>query len=1435
MSKNTGRKGKSSGQPDSTPAKANAKSGASAGKDSSASSGKGGKAAVLDEAPAPQISKAVFPGWTGKTPSSLLHEHCQKLDWEKPTFDAKRNPRGFVSTVVLGKRNKKTGQIETCTFSPQDIFKPTAAEARHYAATYALHRVNSHKNMMMVLPLGPRDFWSQLDADKAKAGPADQYLYLPDPFISQAAKLQLQQQHHQQALQEKARQRAATPIKDTSDEALVNYGPSEYASRSTLGGDSRDEKNKKNWDKLPMVHMNQEMRAEVEDVVKKQMAGELYQTYIEEYGSQGEPLYNTVLSKALTRMGFRDRHIAEALQYCNDQSAALDWLCLHVPEDDLPASFLQSNYNPTITTISHTSASLGREYAIKRLSAIGFTSSTCGQIYDMVGADEEKAMVELFKRLAFPKGQIPEDMVQDIPMEPESPEQLQELREDEMLALESIYDDRFKREGAFCAKIKLEATLHNNKNAPKIELEIRISETSTYPFNQPPLFIINEPDLPSYLRLSIIQKTMQYAYRTMVLAMGGPIVYDVVEWIQDNLRDILDNPPSLVQLTEGLITVDASQEPESQESLAGQVNQDAEESLLVKATGSKLSLSNNPARKDNKKGIRRLNIKPNSPGSIAMLKEYENLKAKNTSFQALQVGREKLPAWSFKNQLVTAVKENPVVIVCGETGCGKTTQVPQFILDSWIQENIGEYANIVCTQPRRIAAIGVAERVAVERATDVGQQVGYAIRGENRSNKNTKLMFCTTGILLRRLHSDPTLQNVTHVMVDEVHERSVDSDFLLIILRDLIRARKDLKLILMSATINSEFFSGYFDGCPVIEIPGFTHPVEELYMEQIVARTHHVPDFRGANVKRVKMTDAMEDEWEKTRAEYASLGYDEETIAKVRTMEAYAERIDYELIVASVGDILKRKEPAGSVDGAILIFLPGVMEIKKCIDSLTVFSRTVPQTLDIMPLHAALTPKEQSSIFAPVRKGVRKIVVATNVAETSITIDGVVYVIDSGRVKETRMENNMTKLVETWTSFASTRQRKGRAGRTRPGIVYKLFSKKQSLKLAPQQDPEILRIPLEQLCLSVKAMGEKNVEGFLGRALTPPSTAAIQTALKTLEDLSALDNATGELTPLGKHMADIPADLRVAKMLVFGAVFRCLEPILVVASCMSVKSPFVSPMDKREDAQNKKMQFATAKSDLLTAWKAYDSWEKLKDSGASRSELKSFCEENYLSTNTLFEIQNLKSQYLEVLDTIGFTSKDAAGRQSRRRSERCSLAEDNVNSDNMALVKAIILSGLYPNVIKIKMPDAKFDKMIAGAVERETVTKEIRLFTKDDGRVFLHPSSILFQTNQYQVPFLVYFSKLETTKIFVHDATMVPMYGLLLFGGQVQVDHLGRGLEIGDGFIKLRAFARIGVLVNQLKKLLDAVLQAKVSNPDLNVSESPVVETMIKLVSTDGI
>ena len=185
-----------------------------------------------------------------------------------------------MCTIVLGKRNRKTGQIETCTFTPRDVYKPTAVEARHYGATYALHRVNSHKNMMMVLPPGPRDLWSQLDDEKSKAGPSDQHLYLPDPFISQAAKLQLQQQSQQQAKQEQAKARAASHAKKEEDDTPAYHGPSEYSSRSTLGGagGKDDPSQKKNWDKLPMVHMNQEMRAEVEDVVKKQMAGELYQS-----------------------------------------------------------------------------------------------------------------------------------------------------------------------------------------------------------------------------------------------------------------------------------------------------------------------------------------------------------------------------------------------------------------------------------------------------------------------------------------------------------------------------------------------------------------------------------------------------------------------------------------------------------------------------------------------------------------------------------------------------------------------------------------------------------------------------------------------------------------------------------------------------------------------------------------------------------------------------------------------------------------------------------------------------------------------------------------------------------------------------------------------------------------------------------------------------
>jgi ATP-dependent RNA helicase DHX57 len=540
--------------------------------------------------------------------------------------------------------------------------------------------------------------------------------------------------------------------------------------------------------------------------------------------------------------------------------------------------------------------------------------------------------------------------------------------------------------------------------------------------------------------------------------------------------------------------------------------------------------------------------------------------------------RSNLPAHGFKSTVVKTVLGHQVTIVSGETGCGKTTQVPQFIIDEEIMQARGATCNIICTQPRKISAIGVAERVASERCEKIGQTVGYAVRGETKVSSDTRLQFVTTGVLLRRLQSDPTLNGISHVMIDEVHERSVDSDFLLIILREVLKKRKDLKVVLMSATINQELFSSYFNGAPAIEIPGFTHPVEDFYLEDILEMTSYVSHMPMVkNLKKSEEDEATsgshlpKGEWAQWQIPYLEKGFGEHT---VRTLARYRnqDKIDYDLVASAVKHIVDNEtvKIEGGSEPAVLIFMPGAMEIKRCVEALEERLGNRSE-FEILPLHANLSPQEQTRVFKAVPNHVRKIVVATNVAETSITIEGVVYVIDSGRVKETQFAaaNNMMHLVETWASRASCKQRRGRAGRTRPGKCFKLFTRETDQhKMRAQQIPELLRTPLEQLCLTVKAMGENDVRKFLQRAIDPPSVAAMDSAIRSLREVEAIElTDRGDLTALGKHMANIPADLRISKMLLFGSVFGCLDPILTIASIMSLKSPFTSPMEKREEAK----------------------------------------------------------------------------------------------------------------------------------------------------------------------------------------------------------------------------------------------------------------------------
>ena len=447
--------------------------------------------------------------------------------------------------------------------------------------------------------------------------------------------------------------------------------------------------------------------------------------------------------------------------------------------------------------------------------------------------------------------------------------------------------------------------------------------------------------------------------------------------------------------------------------------------------------------------------------------------------------RKKLPAWQEQDKIVSLVSRNQVVVISGSTGCGKSTQVPQFLLDDWLMSNQSEHCNIVCTQPRRISAVGVASRVAEEREEKVGGSVGYQIRLETCAGERTRLMFCTTGILLRRLESDPGLEDVTHVIVDEVHERSEESDFLLMILRDTLKTRRNLKIILMSATLNADLFSNYFRGTPVLDIPGRTFPVEQVFLEDILecvpysleenspyarkqeknqgnfgglAKELFSGDCRDAYLDSVDVDlllvgegvkparDKQMDEHCDVQQVYQRYSEYSETTARTLSVMEWS-KINYDLIET----VLSFIADGGSRDwrlprsGSILVFLPGLQEIMTLYEQLV--SHPVlgnkSKKFILIPLHSSLSSEEQQLVFSKPGHGQRKIVISTNLAETSITIDDCVFVVDAGRMKEKRFDptKNMESLDTVWVSQANALQRKGRAGRVQEGYCFHLYTR----------------------------------------------------------------------------------------------------------------------------------------------------------------------------------------------------------------------------------------------------------------------------------------------------------------------------------------------------------------------------------------------------------
>jgi ATP-dependent RNA helicase DHX29 len=491
--------------------------------------------------------------------------------------------------------------------------------------------------------------------------------------------------------------------------------------------------------------------------------------------------------------------------------------------------------------------------------------------------------------------------------------------------------------------------------------------------------------------------------------------------------------------------------------------------------------------------------------------------------------------------------------------------------------------------------------------------VGYSIRLEANTSKETRLVYATTGIVMRMLEGSNNLQEVTHLVLDEVHERSIDSDFLLIVLKRLLEKRQDLKVVLMSATVDAERFSAYLGGAPVLNVPGRTFPVEVRYLEDALELTGYQPTDTPADKFVDLDDDAAEGDSDGPQSETSKnlSKYSPSTRSALAQMDEY--RIEPDLVVQLIAHIASA-EDLQPYSKAILVFLPGIAEIRTLNDLLLGDPRFSREWL-VYPLHSTIATEDQESAFLVPPPGMRKIVLATNIAETGITIPDVTCVIDTGKHREMRYDERrqLSRLLDTFISRANAKQRRGRAGRVQQGLCFHMFTKyRHDHLMNDQQTPEMLRLSLQDLAIRVKICKLGGIEETLGDALDPPSAKNIRRAVDALVDVRAL-TAAEELTPLGHQLARLPLDVFLGKLILLGAVFKCLDMAITVAAILSSKSPFSAPFGQRAQAQNAKMLFKRGDSDLLTIYNAYLAWKRVCQANSGSGKEFQFCRKNFLN------------------------------------------------------------------------------------------------------------------------------------------------------------------------------------------------------------------------------
>ena len=585
---------------------------------------------------------------------------------------------------------------------------------------------------------------------------------------------------------------------------------------------------------------------------------------------------------------------------------------------------------------------------------------------------------------------------------------------------------------------------------------------------------------------------------------------------------------------------------------------------------------------------------------------------------ALQITYPDLPVSARRDDILAALQKNRVLILCGETGSGKTTQIPKMCLEAQLGSEAARPGRLIgCTQPRRIAARSVAARIAQELGSELGGLVGYKVRFTDKVRHDTAIKVMTDGILLAESQGDPLLSRYDTIIIDEAHERSLNIDFLLGYLKTLVEKRRDLRVVITSATIDAERFSKHFDDAPVIEVSGRLYPVEIRWRP--IEQDERPSPARGGGVGGEGKLS--------TRSMHAPSPQPYPASGRGGGRDA---QTDLTAAILDATDELARLGP-----GDILVFLPGEREIR---DTAEALRKHHPPGTEILPLFSRLSVAEQDAIFRPTSAS-RRIVLATNVAETSLTVPGIRYVIDPGtaRVKRYSARNKVEQLLIEKVSQASANQRAGRCGRVADGVCIRLYDEADFANRPRFTDPELLRSSLAGVILRMKSLGLGDVVGF--PFIDPPSSRLVTDGYQLLAELHALDEQ-GQLTRIGTQLAKLPLDPRIARMLLAAEQQRCVSEVLIIASALSVQDPRDRPMERAQAADEKHKLFQDERSDFMGWVKLWRWYEEQVQHKKTNRQLQTLLQDHFLSPRRMREWRDIHGQLHAQVAELGLREND---------------------------------------------------------------------------------------------------------------------------------------------------------------------------------------------------